>query len=100
MRVAGGDTMNYWITGFREELLKTIAGWDFLLINDGEARLLSGETNLKKAAEAVATQHEGVFPSTKGEVLALPGIGPYTAGAIMAFAYNKPEVMIGAAGSR
>src|SRR5258707_10182689 len=32
LRLAGGDTMNYWINDHREELLKTIHGWDFLLI--------------------------------------------------------------------
>ena len=51
-KLVGGDTMNYWIADFREELLKTIAGWDFLLINDSEARMLSGENNLRKAAAA------------------------------------------------
>ena len=38
LRLTGGDTMNFWITGFRDELQKTIADWDFLLINDSEAR--------------------------------------------------------------
>src|SRR5437870_5469174 len=38
LRLAGGDTMNYWITGFRDELLATLKTWDFLLINDSEAR--------------------------------------------------------------
>ena len=42
VRLAGGDTMNYWIKDFREELLATIRDWDFLLINDSEARMLSG----------------------------------------------------------
>ena len=50
LRLVGGDTMNYWIADFREELLHTIAEWDFLLINDAEARMLSGEYNLRKAA--------------------------------------------------
>jgi sugar/nucleoside kinase (ribokinase family) len=50
LRLTGGDTMNYWISSFRDELLTTIAGWDFLLINDAEARMLSGENNLRKAA--------------------------------------------------
>ena len=49
-RLVGGDTMNYWINDFRDELLETLKGWDFLLINDSEARLLSGESNLKRAA--------------------------------------------------
>ena len=43
--------MNYWINDFREELLETLKGWDFLLINDSEARLLSGESNMKRAAK-------------------------------------------------
>jgi sugar/nucleoside kinase (ribokinase family) len=52
-RITGGDTMNLWINIAREELLQTLKGWDFLLINDGEARLLSGENNLRKAARVI-----------------------------------------------
>jgi len=59
-RFVGGDTMNYWITGFRDQLLATIAEWDFLLINDSEARLLSGEHNLRKAADVI----HGLGPKT------------------------------------
>lgn len=59
-RFVGGDTMNYWINGFRDELLTTIKDWDFLLINDSEARLLSGENNLKKAAQKIL----GMGPNT------------------------------------
>lgn len=50
LRLVGGDTMNYWINDYRQELLNTIREWDFLLINDSEARLLSGESNLRRAA--------------------------------------------------
>jgi sugar/nucleoside kinase (ribokinase family) len=50
-RAVGGDTMNFWIHDFRDELIKTISGWDILLVNDGEARDLSGETNLRRAAD-------------------------------------------------
>jgi hypothetical protein len=42
LKLAGGDTMNYWINDFRGELLETIAQWDFLLINDSEGAMLSG----------------------------------------------------------
>jgi sugar/nucleoside kinase (ribokinase family) len=52
-RFVGGDTMNYWISDYRDELLETIRDWDFLLINDSEARLLSGEQNLRRAAEKI-----------------------------------------------
>lgn len=54
LHFVGGDTMNYWMTPqFRGELLETIRGWDFLLINDQEARLLSGEHNLRAAAKVI-----------------------------------------------
>jgi len=59
-RITGGDTMNLWINIAREELLATLRGWDFLLINDGEARLLSGESNLRKAAQVI----QGMGPNT------------------------------------
>jgi len=53
-RLTGGDTMNYWMTPqYRDELLSTIREWDFLLINDSEARALSGENNLKRAAAKI-----------------------------------------------
>jgi len=60
LRLTGGDTMNYWIKDYREELLATIAEWDFLLINDAEARMLSGEYNLRRAAAAI----HGMGPHT------------------------------------
>lgn len=44
--------------------------------------------NLKKAAQAIVAA--GSFPQTYPEVLALPGIGEYTAGAICSIAYNLP----------
>jgi A/G-specific adenine glycosylase len=48
--------------------------------------------NLHKAAKHLQTFHQGIFPSTYPELLKIPGIGPYTARAIMAFAFSKPEV--------
>jgi len=52
-RLAGGDTMNYWIANTREELLETLKEWDFLLINDSEARQLAGCHNLRRAAQRI-----------------------------------------------
>ena len=46
--------------------------------------------NLKKAAEKVVSDCGGLFPDTYEGVKSLPGVGDYTAGAIMAFAYQKP----------
>ena len=50
--------------------------------------------HLHECARAVLAQYAGTMPHTYDGLLALPGIGPYTAAAVMAFAYNKPVVMI------
>ena len=71
LRFVGGDTMNYWINQKREELLETIRNWDFLLINDSEARLLSGETNLKKAAQKIIAMGPETLIIKRGEYGAL-----------------------------
>ena len=47
------DTMNFWIEGKRQALLKVLAEVDVLLINDAEARQLGREPNLIKAARAI-----------------------------------------------
>ena len=47
--------------------------------------------NLKKCAEAVVNEHGGGFPHTVAELRKLPGIGPYTAGAIASIAFCEPE---------
>lgn len=49
---------------------------------------------IKRAASEIVEKRQGVFPRTYNEILELPGIGSYTAGAIMAFTYNQPVVMI------
>ena len=67
VRLVGGDTMNYWIADFRDQLLETIAEWDFLLINDGEARMLSGENNLKKAAAKIMDMGPNTLVIKRGE---------------------------------
>ncbi len=67
LRLAGGDTMNFWIKDFQEQLLATIAEWDFLLINDSEARMLSGETNLRKAAAAILAMGPHTLVIKRGE---------------------------------
>jgi len=43
---------------------------------------------LHECAKQVVKMHGGLFPSSESDLRALPGVGAYTAGAIMAFAYN------------
>lgn len=49
---------------------------------------------LHLCAMGLVKEHDSVFPKTRDGLMELPGIGPYTSGAIMAFAFNKPEVLI------
>ncbi len=46
--------------------------------------------NLQAAAVKIMEEHGGCFPRDYASVRALPGIGPYTAGAIMSIAFNEP----------
>jgi A/G-specific adenine glycosylase len=50
--------------------------------------------NLLKCARVVAETHGGVFPDTREALLALPGIGPYTAAAIASIAFDRAEVVV------
>ncbi len=49
---------------------------------------------LRDAARAVVERHGGVFPDDFDTLLALPGIGAYTAGALLSFAFNKPAPIV------
>jgi len=50
--------------------------------------------NLQKAAQVIVETHGGKFPESFDEVLALPGIGRYTAGAICSIAFNQPTPIL------
>lgn len=50
--------------------------------------------NLHRAAQQVCSDHGGVFPSDVEGLRALPGIGPYTAGAIAAIAFGRQSTVI------
>lgn len=50
--------------------------------------------NLKRLAEVVTNEYRGKLPNNRELLMKLPGIGPYTAGAVMTFVWNKPETFI------
>ena len=52
--------------------------------------------NLQAAAVAVVERHDGVFPESTEDILALPGVGRYTAGAVASFAYGRSEPLVDA----
>jgi A/G-specific adenine glycosylase len=67
-----------------EELLREWSGLGY----NRRARLL------RDCARIIAEKHGGRVPETPGDLLPLPGIGAYTAGAVACFAYNYPAVFI------
>jgi sugar/nucleoside kinase (ribokinase family) len=113
VKMVAGDTMNYWIAAHRENLLKVLAELDVLLINDGEAKMLSGESNGLRAAEgvlalgpkALVVKH-GEYGSTlysKGKVFRTPtlplhevvdptGAGDSFAGGFYGYIASQPEL--------
>jgi len=50
--------------------------------------------NLQKQAKHIETELSGKFPTEHADILKLPGVGPYTAGAVTSFAFNKPAPIV------
>ncbi len=66
-RFVAMDTMNWWIEKTRDELMKTIAVVDALIINEAEARELAGEPNLIRAARKILTWGPQMIVVKRGE---------------------------------
>jgi len=49
---------------------------------------------LRQAAIVILEQHGGEFPRSRQEALELPGVGEYTAGAVLSIAYGQPEALV------
>lgn len=83
-RVVACDTMNFWIKGKPQELRETLAMVQVLLINDSEARELSGEWNLVRAARAIRAMGPRTLVVKKGEhgVLMFTDHGSFAAPAL------------------
>jgi sugar/nucleoside kinase (ribokinase family) len=67
VRLTGGDTMNFWITGSLNELTETLKLINVLLINDGEAKMLAGEKSLPRAARKVLSMGPQALVIKHGE---------------------------------
>ncbi len=66
-RVVVTDTMNYWIDGKRDSLMRLLSRIDILVINDAEARELSGEYNLLASARWIIARGPETVIIKKGE---------------------------------
>jgi sugar/nucleoside kinase (ribokinase family) len=66
-RFVGCDSMNYWLNNKRRALINFLKQVDFFLLNDSEARELSGEFNLLKAARSIMSLGPKAVVIKKGE---------------------------------
>jgi sugar/nucleoside kinase (ribokinase family) len=66
-RFVACDTMNFWIEGKRPELLRLLKRVDLLMVNDSEARELSGDHNLLRAARWIQAHGPQMVVVKKGE---------------------------------
>jgi len=66
-RVIACDTMNFWIAGKREALLRTLGQVDILIINEGETRQLANQANLVKAARTILALGPKTLVVKRGE---------------------------------
>jgi sugar/nucleoside kinase (ribokinase family) len=66
-RLIACDTMNFWIEGKRDALVRTLGHVDILVINEAEVRQLAGEANLVKASRAVLAMGPKTLVVKRGE---------------------------------
>ena len=107
------DTMNFWIQTAKDQLLEAISVVDVMIINDAEARQLSGEPNLIRAARKILTFGPSTLVIKRGEYgaalfrpdsfFAIPayplesvfdptGAGDTFAGGFMGYLASQPEI--------
>jgi sugar/nucleoside kinase (ribokinase family) len=67
VKLVGGDTMNYWITGHRPQLAQMLKRVDVLLINDTETKMLAADNSLPRAARAVMDMGPRALVTKHGE---------------------------------
>ncbi|MFD2255198.1 A/G-specific adenine glycosylase [Luteolibacter algae] len=88
--------------GFYTRFLEKFPDIESLAIADDQSLLKAWEglgyyrraRMLRDTARAIAGKHGGTFPGDESTLLSLPGIGPYTASALRAFAFNQPSALV------
>lgn len=83
-----------WIKKFPDLAALAQASEDEVLAQWQGLGYYSRARNLHKAADYVVTELKGQLPSTPESLREVPGVGPYTAGAITAFAFDKPAAIV------
>ena len=109
------DPYKVWISEVILQQTRVAQGWDyylnflecfpdiFSLASANEDEVLkaweglgyySRARNILKAAKIIVAEHNGIFPNSYDEIIALPGIGPYTAAAIGSFAFGLKKAVL------
>lgn len=109
------DPYAIWISEIILQQTQVKQGWDYYLrfmdafpnvealANASDAEVLkmweglgyySRAHNLMSAARSIVEEHKGVFPKSHKEIIALKGIGPYTAAAIASIAFQLPHAVL------
>lgn len=89
------DTISHWIDGARAELIALLKNVDFFIINDEEARLLSGERNVVRAARAILDMGPKTLLVKRGEY----GVLSFSANSIFAVPAYPLEVVFDPTGA-
>ncbi|MCL5005186.1 MAG: PfkB family carbohydrate kinase [Acidobacteria bacterium] len=85
-RLVACDSMNYWIEGSLKELKETLAAVDAVVVNEGEARMLSGRQNLRQAATEIQKMGPRIVVIKRGEY----GVALFNNGSI----FSTPAFML------
>lgn len=88
------DYYNRWMTQFPSiQVLATADQQEVLKLWEGLGYYARAR-NLHKAAQKIVADHDGQVPDARKQLLALPGIGDYTVGAILSLAFNQHEPIL------
>ncbi len=79
-----------WMKKFQDYSMVASACMDTLLLMWEGLGYYSRLHSLVNACKHIVKNHRGIFPSDYQEAISLPGVGPYTAGAVLSIAYNLP----------